>query len=59
MPDWGALFQRYTDASELGADAARTQETSQAKHATGYASHWWSKAGVRRSVTERKMMVVL
>lgn len=59
LPDWEAPFQLHTDASELGAGAALTQDVRGAERVIGYSSHRWSKADAKRSATEREVMAVL
>ena len=59
LSNWGAKFQLHTDASELGAGAALTQDVRGTERVIGYSSHRWSRADARRSATEREVMVVL
>ena len=59
LPNWEVIFRLHTDASELGAGAALTQETRGAERVIGYASHRWSRTDAKRSATEREVMAVL
>ena len=52
LPDWEPRFQLHTDASELGARAALTQNTRGTQRVIGYESPRWSRADAKRSATE-------
>lgn len=59
LPDREMQFQLHTDASDLSAGAALTQDVRGAERVIGYYSHRWSKAGTKRSATERGVTAVL
>ena len=59
LPNWEAPFQLHTDASELGAGAAITQDVRRTERVIGCSSHRWSKVDTRRSTTDREVVAAV